>query len=418
MGMTHSFITEWDNTPKTKMRFSREVSFAELQRVTNCMAKHEIPSIEDFIWVLKEAAKVLSTLPNNVHVIPEPNDRLIFVGDLHGCFETLIRLFLGYPQQNIPRTGFPGEIVDGRRLVYFFNGDFVDRGGSGYQIVFLLAYMAIACPGSCYLNRGNHESEMFGLSTQGMLGNKFMSEMAGKFSGMDPETYRPAIGEFFCALPIAHTIDRNIFMVHGGVPLGDDLSNVPRAAPQSYFSTGSPAPIPKGLKPYKISNLDNLTPSRQKTTNFEDNPRKQNELWHSFVWNYDRLPYSADFMEENNFKTMVHSHTATPFHQITSFLPLEKTSGEKYSIQSVIKNQEMFDRMKAFFASHQLANSSKLSILEIFSSPTNNGTVYAACVDAVPGEPGQRINYDPFQWTYIFLGNASEYNFIQQGTTY
>lgn len=117
--MTHSFITEWDNTPKTKMRFSREVSFAELQRVTNCMAKHEIPSIEDFIWVLKEAAKVLSTLPNNVHVIPEPNDRLIFVGDLHGCFETLIRLFLGYPQQNIPRTGFPGEIVDGRRLVYF-----------------------------------------------------------------------------------------------------------------------------------------------------------------------------------------------------------------------------------------------------------------------------------------------------------
>ena len=56
------------------------------------------------------------------------------------------------------------DIIDGRRNVYLFNGDFVDRGGSGYQVIFMLCLFVLVCPGCVYLNRGNHETEAFALA--------------------------------------------------------------------------------------------------------------------------------------------------------------------------------------------------------------------------------------------------------------
>lgn len=43
-------------------------------------------------------------------------------------------------------------------------------------------------------------------------------------------------------------------------------------------------------------------------------------------------------MEANGIKTIVCSHTATPYHQITTFLPMEG----QYAIQSVIRSEEVF----------------------------------------------------------------------------
>lgn len=393
------------------MQFERNVTPESARDTFRRMANHEIPNPDDYSWVCRKAAAHYNTLPNHVDIDVDPGDRVIFVGDLHGCFETLIRLFLGDASKGIPATGFPGDIVGGRRNVYLFNGDFIDRGGSGYQIVFALALFSISNGDCCLMNRGNHESDMFGLSTQTGIGNKYMLEVAGKFPSLDFNHYRPATCEFFYSLPIAHTFDGNIFVVHGGVPMGNDLSGVPRATP-SYFSPGTPQAIPRNLKPYVLSNLDTLVPTRQQTTNFEDNPRRQSELWHSFVWSYDRMPYSADFMEANKIKTMVHSHTATPYHQITTFLPMDKP-GEKYAVHSVVKSDEMFQRVKAFFDTHQLADSTKLCILEIFSSPTNNGNVYAAVINAKPGPKGKKLEFDPFKWDYVYLGAAADYTFVQ-----
>lgn len=85
-------------------------------------------------------------MKNHIEVTVEPTDRVIFVGDIHGCFETVIRLFLGNEEQNMEAVGFPGDIVNGFRNVFLFNGDFVDRGGSGYQVVFALAMMSVVFP--------------------------------------------------------------------------------------------------------------------------------------------------------------------------------------------------------------------------------------------------------------------------------
>ena len=54
---------------------------------------------------------------------------LTFVGNVHGCFETLIRLFVG--SETVAPLGLPSDDT-----VYMFNGDIIDGGDSGYQVVF------------------------------------------------------------------------------------------------------------------------------------------------------------------------------------------------------------------------------------------------------------------------------------------
>ena len=100
---------------------------------------------------------------------------------MHGCFESMIRMFVGDKASTIEAIGFPGSIVDNRRNVYLFNGDFVDRGGSGYQIVLMLALLHLLNPETTLLNRGNHESEMFGFNPQDGMGYKFLNEIKDKF---------------------------------------------------------------------------------------------------------------------------------------------------------------------------------------------------------------------------------------------
>ena len=82
-------------------------------------------------------------------------------------------------------------------------------------------------PSCLLINRGNHESELFGLSTQPGMGHKFMFEIQQKFPQVDFSKYKPAVVELFLSLPICHSFDRNTLVVHGGVPMASDLSGVP-----------------------------------------------------------------------------------------------------------------------------------------------------------------------------------------------
>jgi serine/threonine-protein phosphatase 5 len=93
-----------------------------------------------FISSLLERTRVLHTsFPNvvDIHV-----KEIKIVGDTHGQFQDLIFIFetFGFPSESIP---------------YLFNGDFVDRGSQGLEIVIALLAWKIANPTAIYLNRGN-----------------------------------------------------------------------------------------------------------------------------------------------------------------------------------------------------------------------------------------------------------------------
>lgn len=159
------------------------------------------------------------------------------------------------------------------------------------------------------------------------MGYKFLFEIKDKFPDVDWNYFKPSVVELFCAFPICHTFDENIFIVHGGVPMANEIAAVPQS-PMSY-SDQKPV-IPKGATPYPLGDLQQAFPNRYETYLLEDTPKYKNILWHSFLWSYDRMPYCAEFLEFNQLKTMVCSHTATPYHFITTFLPTEGV--EKYSI--------------------------------------------------------------------------------------
>ena len=81
--------------------------------------------------------------------------------------------------------------------ITYFNGDFVDRGNYGVEIVLTLLAFKSLSPQSIHLNRGNHETR----SMNKMYG--FYEEMVQKYG----ETYYDLAMEIFKMIPVAHIIE-------------------------------------------------------------------------------------------------------------------------------------------------------------------------------------------------------------------
>eukprot|EP00758_Cryptobia_borreli_P011390 Tbor_TRINITY_DN5650_c3_g2::TRINITY_DN5650_c3_g2_i4::g.8998::m.8998/K04460/PPP5C; serine/threonine-protein phosphatase 5 len=156
--------------------------------------------------VFTDTLNHLNALPNVVRLTPAAGARyvngrlhqggkMIVVGDLHGQMSDLLHILW--------ECGMPSEST-----FYVFNGDFVDRGAYGVEVLLILFSLMLAFPKSVALNRGNHEcdymNEEYG----------FDVEVTTKY---DRNIFR-LIQRCFCALPLATIIDNKIFIVHGGLP--------------------------------------------------------------------------------------------------------------------------------------------------------------------------------------------------------
>lgn len=98
------------------------------------------PSLIVATEIVKLAFDIFADLPNAVSIDNLP--RITIVGDVHGQFHDVLEIFKlnGFPSNDNP---------------YLFNGDFVDRGYEGMEIILSLFALKIASPNSIYLNRGN-----------------------------------------------------------------------------------------------------------------------------------------------------------------------------------------------------------------------------------------------------------------------
>lgn len=140
-------------------------------------------------------------------VLLDLNAPVKVVGDIHGQFFDLIRLFqlCGFP----PATN------------YLFLGDYVDRGKNGLETILLLLCYKLRYPDNFFLLRGNHECA----SITRIYG--FYDECKRRTT---IKTWKKFVNVFNC-MPIAALIASKIFCVHGGLsPSLTDLEEIRQIA--------------------------------------------------------------------------------------------------------------------------------------------------------------------------------------------
>lgn len=115
------------------------------------------------------------------------------VGDVHGQYQDLLRLF--------ERGGYPPHAN------YLFLGDYVDRGKQSLETICLLLAYKIRYPDKIFLLRGNHEdakiNRIYG----------FYDECKRRFNVRLWKIF----SECFNCLPVAAVVDEKILCMHGGL---------------------------------------------------------------------------------------------------------------------------------------------------------------------------------------------------------
>mmetsp|Transcript_10161 Transcript_10161/g.30299 ORF Transcript_10161/g.30299 Transcript_10161/m.30299 type:complete len:326 (-) Transcript_10161:456-1433(-) len=145
-----------------------------------------------------------SEVIQNQHALLELEAPIQIVGDIHGQYHDLLRLF--------EHCGFPPEAN------YLFLGDYVDRGKNGLECMCLLLAYKVKYPENFFLLRGNHECA----SINRIYG--FYDECKRRFSVKLWKTFT----DCFNCLPVAAVVDEKILCMHGG--LSPDLKQLSQIA--------------------------------------------------------------------------------------------------------------------------------------------------------------------------------------------
>eukprot|EP01061_Rhynchopus_euleeides_P020571 TRINITY_DN33451_c0_g1_i1.p1 TRINITY_DN33451_c0_g1~~TRINITY_DN33451_c0_g1_i1.p1 ORF type:complete len:396 (+),score=109.16 TRINITY_DN33451_c0_g1_i1:172-1188(+) len=144
--------------------------------------------------ILRAATALLSQLPTVIDVEVKGKSTVTVVGDTHGQVADVIDIF--------KKFGLPT-----RDRAYLFNGDYVDRGPQGCEVVLLLCAHMICDPATLHMLRGNHEDRqittMYGFADEAR--RKYGNEMYNLFVGL------------FAALPLCGVINAKVVVMHGGL---------------------------------------------------------------------------------------------------------------------------------------------------------------------------------------------------------
>ena len=155
-------------------------------------------SVQELVYLCSLARDVFLEQP----MLLELDAPIVLVGDLHGNYQDLLRIFA--------KTGHPPDTC------YLFLGDYVDRGARSLEVISLLMAYKILYPHKLYLLRGNHETG----AVSRVMG--FKAEIESRCE--TPIPWFHFVASFNC-LPIAAVVANTIFCVHGGPP--DDVSYGP-----------------------------------------------------------------------------------------------------------------------------------------------------------------------------------------------
>ncbi|EFA01582.2 serine/threonine-protein phosphatase rdgC [Tribolium castaneum] len=153
--------------------------------------------------ILRESIIKLKRLPNLNLASTAISKQITVCGDLHGKLDDLLVIF--------HKNGLPSP-----ENPYVFNGDFVDRGKRGIEVLLVLLSCMLVYPGGVFLNRGNHEDNIMN-SRYG-----FIREMQSKYR-RNSEKLLKLIEGVYRWLPLGTIVNNKVLIVHGGISDTTDL---------------------------------------------------------------------------------------------------------------------------------------------------------------------------------------------------
>jgi len=165
-----------------------------------------------------------------------PGSKICFMGDLHGCVHSLLRNILSLVAAGYLNNDFK---ICKKNFYMVFNGDFVDRGRHGVEVLYTLLRLKLANWNCVFLLRGNHE----GYDVSSEYG--FAEEVGSKYPTGDKYS---VITKLYRLFPLALYLGSGADFVqccHGGIEIGfspeklltsDDQKKIFQKIPGSWNS--------------------------------------------------------------------------------------------------------------------------------------------------------------------------------------
>ncbi|VDO28002.1 unnamed protein product [Onchocerca flexuosa] len=197
----------------------------------------------DEICEMIETARVLFSNEGALINVSIP---VVVVGDIHGQYADLQRIFAA--------VGRPG------RTRFLFLGDYVDRGPQSLECICSLIAWKIAYPKRIFLLRGNHEFA----SVNREYG--FYDELAARFSVGQAMRLWKEFNDLFSIFPFSALIKNKILCMHGGLSPHleslNDIRNIKMPVMEAFPDTleqdlvwSDPKLDMRGYEPNKLRNV-------------------------------------------------------------------------------------------------------------------------------------------------------------------
>jgi len=200
--------------PEETVITAEPLTTAVLLDVLRRIRLRELPEADVALRIVEEVRVMLRDSCSSLVRVSVPAGRLVVIGDIHGHLNDLLHL--------LDAIGQPSEFNH-----VLFNGDFVDRGDWGPEVLLAMFCLKLIHPGEVHLNRGNHEDD----TCNTHYGFKDQILRAEPYKECGVQLYK-LIQDAFNQLPLCHVINDKVFVVHGGLPLERitlaDIEAVPR----------------------------------------------------------------------------------------------------------------------------------------------------------------------------------------------
>ncbi len=245
----------------------KKLSNSEMYRILadpNLISELDTEQIEG---LLASAADSLVGTPFIVNI--NSNQPVMVVGDLHGNFDSLEKVYNAFQLQGAEAC--------------VFLGDYVDRGDMSVEVLNFLLLLRQRYGRNVVLLRGNHEdweiNEMYGFTTE--LEVKGLLELA------------PMYERLYDLFPKVCVVNSTVVCLHGGVPKGiTKLEEIHALAPVQQSSLF-------------LQMVWNDPIEQSDVPTFGDNPRGDG------VYFFGEQAYRS-FMQANGFSKMIRAHEWQP----------------------------------------------------------------------------------------------------------